>query len=82
MASERVQRRIERLLDQIEDAADQLNWVEVQERANALLAYDPENQDALTFLAVAERALTARSGSPSTSPAASAGFSPELVSHR
>ena len=70
MASERVQRRIERLLDQIEEAADQLNWVEVQERANALLAYDPENQDALTFLAVAERALTARSGSPSTSPAA------------
>ncbi len=26
MASERIQRRIERLLDQVDEAADQLNW--------------------------------------------------------
>ena len=38
MASERIQRRIERLMDQIEEAADQLKWVEVQERANAQAA--------------------------------------------
>ncbi len=56
MASERIQRRIDRLLDQIEDAADQLDWLAVRERAEAVLAYDPENQDALSFLAAAQRA--------------------------
>ena len=56
MASERIQRRIDRLLDQIEDAADQLDWVSVRERAEAVLAYDPENQDALSFLTAAQRA--------------------------
>ena len=56
MASERIQRRIDRLLDQIEDAADQLDWETVRERAEAVLAYDPENQDALSFLAAAQRA--------------------------
>ena len=56
MASERIQRRIDRLLDQIEDAADQLDWGAVRERSEAVLAYDPENQDALSFLAAAQRA--------------------------
>ncbi len=56
MASERIQRRIDRLLDQIEDAADQLDWKAVRERAEAVLAYDPENQDALSFLSAAQRA--------------------------
>ena len=75
MSSDRIQRRIERLLDQIEEAADQLNWHEVRDRANALLAYEPANQDALTFIEVADRALggqnppsgpsTDQSGSPS-----------------
>ena len=57
MASDRIQRRIERLLDQIDEAADQLNWPEVLDRAKALLAYDPANQDARTFIEVANRAL-------------------------
>ena len=56
MASERIQRRIDRLLDQIEDAADQLDWQAVRERSEAVLAYDPENQDAHSFLAAAQRA--------------------------
>ena len=56
MASERIQRRIDRLLDQIEDAADQLDWRDVRERSEAVLAYDPKNQDALSFLAAAQRA--------------------------
>ena len=56
MASERIQRRIDRLLDQIEDAADQLDWETVRKRAEAVLAYDPENQDALSFVAAAQRA--------------------------
>ena len=56
MASERVQRRIDRLLDQIEEAVDQLDWEVVLARAHAVLAIDPQNQDALTFLAAGERA--------------------------
>jgi len=56
MASGRIQRRIDRLLDQIEDAADQLDWRDVRERSEAVLAYDPENQDALSFLVAAQRA--------------------------
>ena len=64
MASDRIQRRIERLLDQIEEAADQLNWPEVLDRAKALLAYEPENQDALTLIDVANRALGESQQSP------------------
>ena len=66
MASERVQRQIERLLDQIEEAAGELNWPVVRERSAAVLAYDPDNTDALSFLAAAERALgSAGSGADS-----------------
>jgi hypothetical protein len=46
MASERIQRRIDRLLDQIEDAADQLDWQAVRERSEAVLAYDPVHRAA------------------------------------
>ncbi|MFQ6029890.1 MAG: serine/threonine-protein kinase, partial [Dehalococcoidia bacterium] len=58
MASERIQRQIDLLLDQIEEEAGQLNWAAVRERAQAVLAYDPENGDALAFLNAAERALS------------------------
>ena len=57
MSSERFQRRIERLLDQIEEAVDQLDWETVRGRAHAVLALDPGNTDATDFLAAAERAL-------------------------
>ena len=56
MASERVQRRIERLLDQIEEEMDQRNWESVREGARAVLALDSENSDALAFLSAAEQA--------------------------
>ncbi len=58
MASERVQRRIERLLDQIEEAADQQNWERERILAEEVVALDPENQDAQTFLVAAERSLS------------------------
>ncbi len=64
MASERFQRRIDRLLDQAEEAIDRLDWEEVRGRAHAVLALDPENTDAINFLASAERAL----GSPAPIP--------------
>ena len=63
MASERVQRRIDRLLDQIEEAADQRKWSEVIELAEDLLAFAPDNADARTFLDAAQRRLSSQQGS-------------------
>ncbi|MCI0896114.1 MAG: protein kinase [Chloroflexi bacterium] len=57
MASDRFQRRIDRLFDQIDEAVDQLNWAVVRDRAQAVLTLDPGNADAINFLAAAERAL-------------------------
>ncbi len=55
MASERVQRRIDRLLDQIEAEADQENWERVCARAELILDFAPDNADAAAFLATGER---------------------------
>ncbi len=41
MASERVQRRIDRLLDQAEEAMDSLNWDAARDYAQAVLGLDP-----------------------------------------
>ena len=57
MASERFQRRIDRILDQLEDAADRRYWPAVRQGALDLLVFDPENEDAKKFVADAERAL-------------------------
>ena len=62
MASERVQRRIDRLLDQIEEAADQREWDQVRELAEDLLAFAPDNTDGRTFLEAAERRLSGQQG--------------------
>ena len=55
MESERIQRRIDRLLDQIEEAADQRDWEAVKQLADDVLRLEPENADALTYLAAAGR---------------------------
>ena len=68
MASDRFQRRIDRLMDQIEEAADQRDWQNVEELANDVLLADAGNSDAQNFLALAERA---RSSSPTAPPQAS-----------
>ena len=57
MASERIQGHIDRLLDEVDEAMSQLNWEQVRDRSQAVLALDPNNQDALTFLAAVDRAL-------------------------
>ena len=64
MASDRMQRRIDRILDQIEDAADRRDWAAVRQGAQDVLIFDPENADALDFLAAAQRGLSAET--PST----------------
>ena len=57
MISERLQRRIYRILEQLEDAADRRDWPAVRQGALDLLVFDPENEDAKNFLADAESAL-------------------------
>ncbi len=65
MASERLQRRIERLLDQIEQEADQQNWQVVHDLADEVIGLAPDNSDAQAFLGAAERRL---SSTPSPVP--------------
>jgi serine/threonine protein kinase len=57
MATERVQRQIERLLDEAEQAAGEQKWNVVRERAAHVLTFDPENEDGRALLAAAERGL-------------------------
>ena len=59
MASERIQRRIESLLDEADAAISRYDWETVRQASYAVLALSPENSDAATFLAAAERALGA-----------------------
>jgi len=55
MPSERMQRQIDRLLDEAEEAIASQDWPAVGERARSVLRLDPENADAIAFLAAAER---------------------------
>src|SRR5687767_2006398 len=68
MPSERIQRQIDRLLDAAESALEQNDWTALRTQATAVLAVDPDNADALSYLAAAERALDAGTG---TQPAGS-----------
>ena len=62
MATERIQRQIDRLLDEAEEAASQQEWATLRDRAQHVLTLAPQNEDALAFLAAAERGLA---GAPS-----------------
>ena len=55
MPSERVQRQIDRLLDEAEEAISSQDWTAVADSARAALRLDPENPDALSYLAAAQR---------------------------
>jgi class 3 adenylate cyclase len=77
MPSERIQRRIDRLLDEAEAAADQDDWHEVRRLSDQVLRLDHENEDARTFLEAADHdsgalspTAAARSISPTTPPPA------------
>jgi hypothetical protein len=76
MTSERIQRRIERLLDQAEEAADHEDWTQSAARAREALALDADNRDAQALLAAAEKMLSvdqhrnlARAGAETRTPA-------------
>ena len=68
MASERLQRHIDRLLDEADEAIAQSHWDVVRDRAKDILAIDPQNSEGLAFLAAAERALGDSGPSPSVQP--------------
>ena len=57
MASERVRRRIDSLLDEAEVAVAQKDWATVRDRAEAVLTLDPDNADARFYLEAAGRGL-------------------------
>ena len=56
MPSERVQRRIDSLLDQADEAVADHDWVTVKARAESVLAFDPSNEDALEYIQASGRA--------------------------
>ena len=68
MASERLQRQIERLLDEADQAITQEDWSTVGSRARSVLAIDPENTEGTAYLAAAERALGTSAPPPTSQP--------------
>ena len=59
MASERIQRQIDRLLNEADEAVLRSDWALARDRAQNVLAFDPENSDARAYLTAADRALGA-----------------------
>ncbi len=57
MTSERIQRRIESLLDEADVAADAHDWALVIERAEMVLGVDAGNSDAESLITIARRGL-------------------------
>ena len=62
MASDRIQRGIDQLLDQIEQESDQNNWRRVLDLARQVLGFAPDNGDSKGFLRVAEERLSSTNG--------------------
>ncbi len=57
MVSERIQRQIDRLLDQAEEAMGRLDWEVVRQRSQAVLSLQSDHGDAQTYLEAAAKAL-------------------------
>ena len=66
MASERIQRQVDRLLDEAAEAVGQGDWALVRDCSQRALVVDPGNQEALSFMAYALYPLyiTHSSGNP------------------
>ena len=75
MVSERVQRQIDRLLDEAEAAIATSDWATVGDRARNVLRLDPENNDALSYLAASER-------DPDSADGASSTYAQDLAKHQ
>ena len=68
MASERLQRQIDRLLIENEEAIPQLNWTSYRDCARAVLAIYPANSEGLSFLALAPQLHSTSVTSPTAVP--------------
>ena len=82
MPTERVQRQIDRLLDEAEAALTARDWPRVHELSQDVLALDPENADARTFLDGAVRAGAGAATSASQPAAAPEPQAPRMASRR
>jgi eukaryotic-like serine/threonine-protein kinase len=70
MPSEFIQRQIDRLLNEAEEALARLDWDGVRAQANAVLALDPENADARSLFDAAVRADATAKSAKTSQPAA------------
>ena len=70
MPTERIQRQIDRLLDEAEEAVARSDWTLARDRAQNVVALDPENDDALSYIHAADRALEVSWDSPQSGAAA------------
>jgi tetratricopeptide (TPR) repeat protein len=68
VTSDRTKRRIDRLLDEAEQALDQHDWNTAGDRARDVLLLDASNVDARNFLTAAERAQRSDSGDVNAPP--------------
>jgi class 3 adenylate cyclase/tetratricopeptide (TPR) repeat protein len=79
MPSERVQRQIDRLLDEAEWAIAESDWSLVRARSQQVLALAPDNADAHAYLAAADRG---RATSDSAAPSSAEPFMIPLAAAR
>ncbi len=70
MPTERTQRRIDAFLDEADVSASSGDWSAVAEKARAVLAMDPDNEDAPALLRAAEANLGAPAATSTPAPAA------------
>ena len=71
MPTERIQRRIDTLLDEADAAVSASDWASVAAKARAVLAIDEANEDARAFLKMAEANGVGRSLAPHSEPVSS-----------
>jgi len=76
MPSQRVQRRIGKLLDQAEEAADNRDWSVVAESARMVLQLDPDNEDAIAFQGMVDQSDVGSRLGTSPTPSDSAASTP------
>src|SRR5688572_14904530 len=80
MPSERIQRRIDGLLDQAEQAADRKDWAASCDFAREVLALDASSEDAQLLLQAAEQMLGTVAAASSTNAQAAASVSTSTMS--
>ena len=68
MTTDRVQRRIQRLLDQIDEAEAARDWQLVLDLAKDVLGIEPENKEPRSYLESSQRRLGQAAGTPIAPP--------------